>query len=297
LKATLDCLECLVAQALRAARVASADPDVQRQVLNETVRRIPELTLDKSPAELSLPVYELAAALSGVADPYLDLKHAQNQAALELEGQLRGLVRSSEDPLGTALHLSAAGNVIDLGVLHGEAIDMGAAVRQAMEARFAVDHTEAFRHSLAGSNDLLFLLDNAGEIVFDKVLIEELLNYTAVTAVVKGGPMINDALLADAEQVGLTEVCEVIDNGGAYIGAPPGLVPAPFLERMHRADVIVGKGQGNYETIDAFPGDVYLILKAKCEVIARHMGVAYGEVALVSTRLRRELADTAPEQG
>ena len=127
-------------------------------------------------------------------------------------------------------------------------------------------------------------------IVFDKILIEELQHHTPVTAVVKAGPIINDVTREDAEQVGLTSVCEVIDNGGAYVGSPLDEVPAWFLERMHAADVIVGKGQGNYETVDAFPGDVFLILKAKCDVVARHMGVSLGQLGLISTRLRAAAA-------
>ena len=286
MKATLDCLECIAAQALRAARIVTDDPDLQRKILNETVRRIPDLDIEKSPAELSLIAYELASALSGNVDAYKGLRKAQNEFALRLEPELRHRVRNSEDPLVTALHLAAAGNVIDLGVQHSSEIDVHAAIEQVMSERFAVDHTEAFRESLAKAMDIVFLLDNAGEIVFDKILIEELLGYANVTAVVKAGPIINDVLMEDAEQVGLTALCEVIDNGGAYVGSPLNLVPASFLERLKRADMIVGKGQGNYETVDSFPGDVFLILRAKCEVIAQHMGVQYGQVALISTRIR-----------
>ncbi|MCX5758573.1 MAG: ARMT1-like domain-containing protein [Candidatus Hydrogenedentes bacterium] len=123
--------------------------------------------------------------------------------------------------------------------------------------------------------------------MFDKILIEELLKHTCVTAVVKAAPILNDVLYEDAEQVGLTALCDVIDNGGAFIGSPLGLVPASFVERLRRADMLIGKGQGNYETLDEFPGDVFLILRAKCEAIATHMGVKYGQVALISTRARQ----------
>jgi uncharacterized protein with ATP-grasp and redox domains len=290
LKATLDCLECIVAQALRAARVATPDEAVQRQILNETVRHIPAMNMDKSPAELSLLAYELAARLTGNPDPYRDLRFAQNELALTLEPEIREMVRRSQDPLSTALHLAAAGNVMDLGVQQERHIDVRSVIEQVVHERFAIDHTQAFRESLAGSNDLVYLLDNAGEIVFDKILIEELLKYTSVTAVVKGGPIINDVLRADAGQVALAERCEVIDNGGAFVGSPLDLVPASVVERLTRANMIVGKGQGNYETLDEFPGNVFLILRAKCEVIARHMGVRYGQVALISTRILRTAA-------
>ena len=147
-------------------------------------------------------------------------------------------------------------------------------------------HSAALRAALGNCRDLLFLLDNAGEIVFDKLLIEELQKHTTVTAVVKGAPMINDVLMEDAEFVGLTKICDVIDNGGGFIGSPLKHVPQAFLERMAAADVIIGKGQGNYETIDDFDGNVFLILRAKCEVVAEHMGVKLGQVGLISTRQR-----------
>lgn len=289
MKATLDCLECIAAQALRAARVATDDPDIQRQILNSVLKEIPGLELSKSPAELSLLVYELTAALSGNYDPYSGLKHAQNELALEMEMDLREIVEESDDHLSTALHLAAAGNVIDLGIRHTDEIDVWAEVRGVMQERFSVDHSDALRKSLAACKDLVYLLDNAGEIVFDKILIEELQKYTPVTAVVKAGPMINDALMEDAEQVGLTRMCEVIDNGGAFVGSPLDLVPKSFIERLNRADVILGKGQGNYETLDAFDGNVFLLLKAKCHIIASDMGVEHGQVALISTReLKRQ---------
>lgn len=286
MKATLDCLECIASQALRAARVATDDQEVQRQVLNEVVKQIPGLDLAKSPAELSLVVYELTAALTGAYDPYKGLKYMQNECALELEFELRDMVEDSPDRLHTALHLAAAGNIIDLGIRHQGDIDIRGEVRRVMEERFAIDHTEAFKESLTSCKDLIYLLDNAGEIVFDKILIGELRRHTSVTAVVKAGPMINDAMMEDAKQVGLTQICDVMDNGGAFVGSPLDLVPKSFLERLEKADVIVCKGQGNYETMDEYPGDVFLILKAKCDIIAQHMGVELGQVALISNRIR-----------
>jgi len=285
-KATLDCLECLVAQALRAARVATDDPVLQREILNHVAAQVPSCDLGKSPGELSLVIYETVRAVTGIADPYRAIKRAQNEAALALEPELRALVAGAADPLAAALYLSAAGNIIDLGVRHNGGIDVRATVEEVMREGFAINHTEALRDSLARSRDLVFLLDNAGEIVFDKILIEELLKHTRVTAVVKAAPILNDVLREDAEQVGLASLCEVIDNGGAFIGSPLGLVPPAFVDRLRRADMLVAKGQGNYETLDEFPGDVFLILRAKCEAIAAHMGVKYGQVALISTRMK-----------
>jgi hypothetical protein len=289
-KATLDCLECIASQALRAARVATDDAALQRRIFNGTLERIPAMDLEKPPAQLSLVIYEIAAGLTGNADPYKDLKYEQNAAALELEPELRGMVDSSPDPLATALHLAAAGNIIDLGIQTHGSIDVRAAIQQAIQDRFAIDHSDAFRSSLSRCRDLVYLLDNAGEIVFDKILIEELKKSTPVTAVVKAGPMINDVMMADAEQVGLTKICPVIDNGGAFIGSPLDLAPESFKQRLRQADMVVGKGQGNYETLEQFDADMFLILKAKCAIIAHHVGVDRGQVVLISTRARNTAA-------
>lgn len=256
MKATLDCLECIARQALRAARIATDDPDVQRRILDDTVARIPAMDLNDSPAALSMVAYQLAAKHSGKDDPYRELKRAQNELARSLEDAMRARIHDSSDPLATALHLAAAGNVIDLGILDSHQIDIVTVVEEVLHERFAVDHTDRLRADLESCNDLLYLLDNAGEIVFDKLLIEVLQEYTPVTAVVKGAPMLNDVVMEDADLVGLTKVCPVIDNGGAFIGSPLNQVPQTFLDRMGRADIIIGKGQGNYETIDDFPGNV-----------------------------------------
>jgi uncharacterized protein with ATP-grasp and redox domains len=279
-----------MSQALRTARLASPSEAVHRAVMDETAASLPGMNLSVSPATLSIALYQSAIDHSGNADPFYEQKRAQNALALELEPELRQLIADSKDPLDTALHIAAAGNTIDLGALAAHEIDVRGTLEQVLHDRFAIDHSAALRESLARCNDLVYLLDNAGEIVFDKILIEQLLHYTLVTAVVKGGPIINDALMEDAEEVGLTALCPIIDNGGPYIGSPLDLVPESFLARLRAADVIIGKGQGNYETVDVFDGDVFLILKAKCEVVARHMGVRYGQVALISTRQRAAAA-------
>ena len=286
MKASLECLECVVRQALRAARIAGNDPEMHRKVINATVADIPHMDLNQSPAALSLNLYQYAQAISGVDDPYKTIKYEQNAMALALEDELMRLVDASETPIATAIKLAAAGNIIDLGILQSHEIDPRKAIAHAMETPLAIDHTEHFLNALADCDDLLYLLDNAGEIVFDKPLIRQLLQHTKVTAVVKGAPIINDACYDDAIQVGLPDICDVIDNGGGFVGSPLALIPDTFLARMKQADIILGKGQGNYETVDDFDGDVYLLLKAKCDVVARHMGIALGDTAFISTRAR-----------
>ncbi|HOQ90636.1 MAG TPA: ARMT1-like domain-containing protein [Candidatus Hydrogenedentes bacterium] len=275
-----ECLVCMMQQTLRVARMSSDDVRVHWESLREVGGGIAGMDPGKSPAVLSLALYETVRRLSGVRDPYAEAKRAQNETALAIEDELRAMVRSADDPLDMALRLAAAGNVIDLGVLRAEHIDIREAVDRALSGGFAVDETQAFRERLAQSRDMLYLLDNAGEIVFDKILIELLCRDRSVTAVVKAGPIINDACMEDARMVGLDRVCPVIDCGGAYVGCPLDLIPTSFRDRLDRAGLVLAKGQGHYETLDAYdgPAAVFVMLKAKCGVVARHAGVKAGDL-------------------
>jgi damage-control phosphatase, subfamily I len=292
MKATVDCLECIVRQALRAARIAGDDSEMHRAVINSVVADIPGMDLNESPAVLSLGVYQIVNQISGVNDAYKTMKEEQNKMALLLEPELKQYVRDSREPIVTAIRLAAAGNIIDLGILQSHEIDPHEAIGKAMNAPLDIEHTEKFLEDLKHCDELLYLLDNSGEIVFDKVLIRELQKYTRVTAVVKAGPIINDACMEDAKQVGVTDLCEVIDNGGAFVGSPLSLIPDHFRKRMEKADIILGKGQGNYETVDDFDGNVYLLLKIKCEVVAQHSGLPLGAAAFVSIRERTRIKGT-----
>ncbi len=286
MEASLECLECILRQTLRAARTAGDDAEKQRQAVNGVAAEIPFMDLENSPAELSLSAYQLVNQIFDTSDAYKAIKEEQNIMALRLEDELEELVRTSPEPLVTAIRLAAAGNIIDLGILQAHEIDPHAAIQQALNMPLAIDHTKHFLHDLENCGELMYLLDNSGEIVFDKVLIRELCKHTRVTAVVKGEPIINDACLKDAEQVGLTAICNIMENGGPFIGTPVSLISPVLHRKMRESDIILGKGQGNYETVDDFDGNVFLLLKIKCEIVARHSTAPLGTAVFISTRER-----------
>jgi len=176
------------------------------------------------------------------------------------------------------VRLAATGNVIDLGI--GVAFDIEREVEKALETPFAVDDFAKFEEDLKRARKLLYIGDNAGEIVFDKVLIEEIhkVGDYQVIFVVRGGPCINDALREDAEEVGMDEVAKVIDTGSDGIGIPWKEVSEEFREAFLEADLRISKGQGNFETLNGRPEPIYFVLKAKCEAVARELGVRYGDV-------------------
>ncbi len=286
MKTTIECLECFIKQAYRSAILATNNPEIQKQIIVKVGDELKKMDLSLSPAELSLIIYQITHELSGNPDPYAEQKKIQNQIALNFENDLKKIILQSPFPLLTALQLSAAGNIIDLGILKPDEIDIPSAIQHALTINFTGNHFHQFKNDLQHAKKLLFFLDNAGEIVFDKILIEELQKYTHVTAIAKGAPIINDACMEDVYAVKLHEVCDVIPMKKNWIGAPWRLLEPELRTKMDNADIIIGKGQGHYETLDDYPGNVYLLLKAKCPVVAKHIGIKQGEITFISTKLK-----------
>lgn len=282
MKAAIECMPCVYQQALSAARHATSDVRVQERIMRRVARVYQQKKLAGTPARYSQGVYEIVAREARAADPYKKEKRAFNRLALEMLPDCYAALRGSRDKLETGAHLAVAGNIIDLGIGHG--LDIHATLRNAVHTPFVINDIEHLRGMLARARRVLYLGDNAGEIVFDRVFIEvirELYPAADVTFTVKSGPVINDATMADARQVGMTKVCRVMETGSADIGAPLDRVSAEFRRAFRAADVVIAKGHGNYETLsDETTRPIVFILKAKCVVVARSLGVALGSSVL-----------------
>ncbi len=274
-----ECIPCFVRQGLDSVRMVTDDEAVHEQLLREILRAASEMDLRRSPPEMGQYVHRLIRELTGRDDPYREVKDRFNRAALEIYPQLKARVEDSSNPLETAVRLAIAGNVIDLGVnSHVEEQDVREAIDHALKASLDGD-VEAFGEAVSGARDILYLADNAGEIVFDRLLIEQL-PLEKVTVAVKGSPVINDATMTDAEATGLTGLVEVIDNGSDGPGTILEDCSGAFRRRFDRAGLVIAKGQGNYETLSAAEKDIFFILKAKCPVIARDLGCQVGSLVL-----------------
>ncbi|MEI6970643.1 MAG: ARMT1-like domain-containing protein [bacterium] len=272
-----DCIPCLFRQALNTGRIAGGSPAVLGRILVEVARRIPGRSMRMSPAAYSQPAYTIVSRVTGVADPFKAQKDETNRLALALLPDIRKLVTRSGDPLVTALHAAVGGNIIDLGI--GHEFDIGRDIRAAMRTKFAVNSIARFRKDLGPGRSLLYLGDNAGEIVFDTLLVEQILRTgTAVTFTVKSGPVINDATMHDADVSGMTRLAKVIETGSNDIGVNWKRASRQFKAAFRAADIIIAKGHGNFETCHDLPGNIYSLLKAKCSVVAEALGVRVGDI-------------------
>ncbi len=276
-------------QALSAAREVTDDPDLQRTVLNEVARLLPGLPLHATPAHNSTRVLWRAQEVLGCADPFASKKRHYNELALRMYPQLRALVQDSDQRLSTAIRVAAAGNVIDLGILGRDDVDLMGVLDETVSRGFVLDECGVFERKLAGGQRILYLLDNAGEVVFDRVLVEELAaRGLQVTVAVKGQPILNDATMEDAVIAGLDQGACLISNGSPMIGTDLGTCSADFLRFFEDADLILSKGQANFETLNDTAEHIFFVLRAKCPEVGRELGVAMGDVVATFNRSGRQ---------
>ena len=277
----LDCIPCFTRQTLDVVRTVTDDPDVHRRVIKQVLSRIAEMDLSQSPPTMAQYIHRAIREATGNPDPYREIKEAFNRLALSLYPSLKARVEASDDPLATAVSLAIAGNLIDFGARRSLSEDeflreIEAAVRKTITG----ETLEVLRERIPSAADILYLGDNAGEIVLDRLLVEAL-PLERTTFVVKGGPVINDATREDAERAGLTQIVEVIDNGSDAPGTLLEDCSAAFRDRILNADLIIAKGQGNYETLDEMDLPIFYLLKVKCPVVARDVGCPVGTPLLV----------------
>ena len=281
MKAHLDCIPCLLRQAIEASRLATEVEHLQREAINSVMELIPHLPPHFSPPEIAREVHQEIRKVTGNPDPYKQLKTEHNRIALNMYDHLKEFVAVSEDPLLTAIKVAIAGNVIDLGVAHSFG-DLDDSIHSTLSSSLAIKHYNVFRDKLTGTKSLLYLGDNAGEIVFDRILVEELRNRKdrEIVFVVRGGPAINDATMEDAESTGMKSLVKVISNGWDAPATVLSQCTSEMQELFYGADMIIAKGQGNYESLSEMT-NVFFLLKAKCAFVARNLRVNIGDSILM----------------
>lgn len=280
MKAQPACIPCYYRQALSSAEFVTADKKLQIELLNELAKLVPTLDPDASPAHNSTIVLKVVNKFLGISDPYKEEKKRYNEVALGMLPRLREIVESSHSRLITSARLAVVGNVIDLGIK--TEINIDETMEQVLSKGFTVDHTAKLEEFIKNQPKILYLVDNSGEIVFDRLFIEELIREgAAVTVGVKSGPILNDCTMEDAVQTGLTEIVEVVETGSDWVGTDLATCSDEFLKIFRKSDVIISKGQGNFETLDGTGGRIFFILKAKCDTVGDEFEVKKGDLLFV----------------
>ena len=289
MKTYLDCIPCFYRQALDAARIAGTDEIKQKQIVDKISQLIPDFPLEASPPEMGREIYSLIGKISGVRDPFKEIKKNSNKFALKLYPELKQEINNSEDRLLAAVKLSIIGNIIDYGAKNS--LDVTEEIDYIFQGNFKTDNKNSptifkykqFKEALNKVDTIIYLADNAGEVVFDRLLIEELVEELGkqVIYVVRGKPIINDALIEDAIFCGINKVAKVISSGSDAPGTILKYCSPEFMEIYQDAELIISKGQGNYESLSEEDKSIFFLFKAKCPVIAEDVGCKVGDMVLV----------------
>jgi len=272
-----ECVPCLISGALK--KIGMVQDEEKRLAFMRGICNImdgvdPEY--DSAPL-VDARIVQLKRDLLNLEDDFTQVKHSFNGMMLGLYDQLKEQVEQAEDPLHAAIQLSMAGNYIDFGVLGNvEAADTLRMLEEAAGKTVDAGEYALLKKDLEKEGELIFLHDNCGEVVLDKLLIETIhacYPHKKIVSVVRGNPILNDATIDDAREVGLADVAEVVENGLRDIaGTQLDMLPEALRARLERADLVIAKGQGNFETLTGCGLNVYFLFLSKCASYTQWFG-------------------------
>ena len=273
-----DCLVCFLRQALATVRRSTTDPEQHWRLTGEVGAMLASFDPSIPPPENAVHYYRLIARRTGVVDPYAVEKKESNSFALGLETRTRELIQGEADPLLATVQFAINANVLDYGSQYR--LDREKALASCRQP-LVVNHYPALQQLIAEKPNILYLADNCGEIVFDKLLIERLFaGGCKVTLAVRQSPIINDATLEDAITCGLDRICPVITNGADVPGTPLAVCSEEFRRHFASADCIISKGMGNFECLSEVAAPIFFLFIVKCTTVLAHLSRRFPEAGL-----------------
>ncbi len=284
MKTYFECIPCFMQQALKAGKMTAKDDKQLKKILDETGCLIKSFSLESTPAEYGAEVYRVIREITGIEDPYKEIKKQSIEDAKNLYPELKEIIEKSENRLLTAVRTAIAGNIIDFGI--NKKFSLKEDVQRILTQDFAIFDFPQLEKAVREAKTILYIGDNAGESVFDKLLIEEF-NAKVIYAV-REIPVINDAVYEDAVASDLQEVAEIISSGAKAPGTILSQCNDEFIEIFNSTDVIISKGQGNYEGLSDVKRSVFFLLKAKCSVIARDLKIKENDIIIKGINLMQK---------
>jgi uncharacterized protein with ATP-grasp and redox domains len=280
MKVHYECAACFLRQTREALDLATEDESLKMDVTEKILKLVSE-TYRKGAVSnvIGTEVHRTIKKETGNNDPYYREREISNDIALDFLPQVHKILYGN-NKLKDYVKVAITGNIIDFGAL-GLEIDMESLIINTMKKNPAIDHTKDLANDLRISKTVLYLADNIGEIVFDKILIEKIKEYDVdVTVALKEKPILNDACIDDALKIGLDTVAKLTSTGTDSIGIIEDDVSKEFMKLFNESDMVIAKGLGNYEGLgemDLKDKPVYCLLNAKCKPVARDIGVSLGD--------------------
>jgi uncharacterized protein with ATP-grasp and redox domains len=280
MKVHYECASCFLRQTREALDLATDDESLKMDITEKVVKLVSETYRRGAVSNfIGTEVHRTIKNETGNNDPYIKEREISNDIALDFLPQVEKIL-GQKNKLENYVKVAIAGNVIDFGAL-GLEMDMEALIIKTMKKYPTIDNTKEFENELKLSKTVLYLADNIGEIVFDKILIEKIKEYDVdVTVALKEKPILNDACIEDALKIGLDKVAKLTSTGTDSIGIIEADVSQEFMDLFNKSDMIIAKGVGNYEGLGEMnlkDKPVYCLLNAKCKPVARDIGVNLGD--------------------
>ena len=283
---SMECLPCLLNQGIRVARLYLENEEEQRTLLKSIIAEIAVMDHNASAPYIAHKVHRALKEALQNPDPYQKEKLYYNQEMLKLEDDFSRLVISATNPLDVALKLAAAGNIIDFGPGYDlSRNNVLKAVKDSMEKDYSQEVFVSLVSALKDANKLLYLGDNAGEIVFDKIFIrtiKECYPHLQIDFATRGTPIMNDVTEEDAYMVGIDTYANIINNGTDIPGTILEHCSDSFVNVFNEADVIISKGQGNFESLYGNGyNNLYYIFLCKCDLFMDRFGARQNDLVLM----------------
>jgi len=275
-----ECLVCLYNQALRVAKIAATDEKTLSKVMQFSAYEIGSFELEQTPPNAAARLYPMISDITKKEDPYKEKKKLSTKMALQYKAFVQDMIKNSTDKLESAIRASIAGNVIDFAT--EVSFDFEQEIKKIYQMDFAICDKDILEKKLKNAKNIVIIGDNAGEHVFDKIMIEtikELFPEIMIYYFTRGAPIINDITLKDAIDIKMNEVCEVVDSGMKLPGFLPLRGTKEALELYNSADLIIAKGMGNFECMEGLKNEkLFFLFKVKCQVVANKIGKNIGDI-------------------
>lgn len=275
-----NCVMCVLNQIIRVCDFSGVEEEKKDLIFKKSLQKAGQIDYKRMTSpEFAEKIYDIFTKISGEEDPYKKLRKEQNDLVLEKIDFFRERINHSSDPLQTSAVYSLLGNIIDYGAVR--LFDTNEIFGQYENIQLSINDYAEFRRRLRGGKKVLIIGDNAGEAVFDRLFIEEIKKCNPGVKIyygVRSTPAINDILEEDARYIGLDKVAQVLETGSTFAGTVVSRTTKEFQEVYHSADMIIAKGQGNFETLEPEDKDILFIFKVKCEVVARQSSLELGSL-------------------
>ena len=275
MKLYLECIPCYIRQAFEAAQMATDNKRLQEKILRESLIAASKFDSNEIGLLTHAKIQKVIRKIAPKGDPYKEAKEKINNVCLDMSDEIKKIIVNSKDSFETSLRIAIAGNIIDFGqgTNFNKSIIKGT-INSALSQNLDKNKVEILKENIDKAKNILYIGDNAGEIVFDKIFIEQLPK-DKITFVVRGGPAMNDSTMEDAETVGMTDVVRVITTGLDMAASVLPLCSKKFLNEYEKSDLVIAKGQGNYEALSDEKKNIFFLLKIKCPVICKSFNGKY----------------------